>query len=133
MIVMVRVDVVQRQTGRSIRAELRLDFRCKLPARLWPEKHCDAHPHEVAAQPRLRVDQIRDAFRAKHRRAIDEHQMQADPKRRQTARASDRIFSRRAVHHQACRREDAVGVRELYAFIDLRCQAEIVGRDDQAL
>jgi len=125
--------VVQRQTGRSIRAELRLDFRCELPAHIRPEKHCDANPYEIAAQPRLRVDQIRNAFWGKHRRAIDEHQMQTDPKRRQTARASDRIASRRAVHHQACRREDAVGVRELDAFIDLRCQAEIVGRDDQAL
>jgi hypothetical protein len=81
----------------------------------------------------LRVDQIRNASRRQHRRAIDEHEVQTDAKRRQTARASDRIASRRAAHHQACRREDAVRVRELDAFVDLRCQAEIIGRDDQPL
>ena len=59
--------------------------------------------------------------------------MQTDAKRRQTARARDRIANRRAAHHQACRREDAVRVRELDAFVDLRCQAEIIGRDDQTL
>jgi hypothetical protein len=45
-------------------------------------------------------------------------------------RASDRIAGRRAAHHQAGCREDAVYVRELDAFVDLRCQAEIIGRDD---
>jgi len=133
MKVMVGIDVVQRQTGRSIRPELRLDFRCKLPAHARPEEYGDARTHEVAAQSPLRVDQIRYAFRWQDWWAIDEHEVQTNAKRRQTKRAGDRVAGRRTAYHQACRRQDALRVRELDAFIDLRCQAEIVGRDDQRL
>ena len=49
MKVMVGIDMVQRQTGRSIGAELGLDFRCELPAHARPEEDGDARHRQVAA------------------------------------------------------------------------------------
>ena len=133
MKVMVGINVIQRQTGRSIGAELCLDFRCKLRAHAPPDKNGDAHHRQVTAQLPVSIDQIRYAFRRQHGPTIDQHEVQTDPKRRQTARARDRVVDRGTAHHQTCRRQDAIRVRQLDAFVDLGRQAEIVARDDQRL
>ena len=133
MEVMVRIDMVERQTGRLEGFELCLDFRGELPARAGSDEDVDARPHQIASQSPMAVDEIRDAFGRQHRPSVDEHQVQPNTKRRQTTRACQRVVDSSASHHQACRREDARCVRELDAFVDLRRQAEIVGRDDQRL
>ena len=131
--VMVRVDVVERQTGRLEGTKLRLDFRRQLPAHARAQEHAHARARDVAAQAPPGVDQVRYALRRQQRRAIDEYQVQADVERRQAARARHRVGCCRSRHHQACRRQDALRVRELDAFVDLHRQAEIVGRDDERL
>src|SRR5207248_10518370 len=49
MKVVVRVDVVERQTGGTIGRELRFDFRGKLPPNARPQEHVDANHHQVVA------------------------------------------------------------------------------------
>jgi hypothetical protein len=131
MKVMVGIDVIQRQTGRSIGAELCLDFSCKLRAHAPPGKDGDAQHRQVAAQLPARIDQIRYAFRRQHRPTIDQNEVQTYPQRRQTARAVDGVVDRGTAHHQTCRRQDAIRVRQLDAFVDFRRQAEVVGGDDE--
>ena len=90
-----------------------------------------ASRREVAAQTSVGIDEVRNAFRRQHGRAIDEHQVQADAERRQAARASDGVADCNAAHHQTRGRQDALRVREFDGLIDLGRRAEIVGRDDE--
>jgi hypothetical protein len=57
--------------------------------------------------------------------------VQTDAQRRKMTGARDCIVDGCAVHHQARRRQDTALVRELDRRVDLRCQAEIIGRDDE--
>ena len=59
--------------------------------------------------------------------------MQPDPQARQAPRARNGVRRRVSGDHQACRGEDAAGVRGFDGFIDLGRQPKIVGRDDKAL
>jgi hypothetical protein len=131
--VMVGIDVVQRQTGCPKGRELRLDFRRKL--RSHPGEQDDVKPqHEqVRTQLTPRVDKVRYSLPRQHRPAIDEHEVQADAERRQTARTFNGVVDRCAVYHQACRRQDAARMCELDRRVDLWRDAEIIGRDDQRL
>ena len=57
--------------------------------------------------------------------------MQANPQARQAVRTRDGIARRGARHHQACRGEDAVPVRDLDGFVYFRRQSKIVRRDNE--
>jgi len=133
MKVMMSVDMVERQACRSVGRELRLDLGGHLRARAWTQKNFEPGPREVVAQPPVAVDEIRNALRRQHRHAVDEHEMEPDAKRRQAACSRHRVFGRRSCHHEACRSQDAVGVRQLHTGVHFRRQAEIVGRDDETL
>jgi hypothetical protein len=57
--------------------------------------------------------------------------MQADAQSRKAARTLNRLHSRGARDHQACRREDPVLMRRLDGSVDLVREPEIVGRDNK--
>ena len=57
--------------------------------------------------------------------------MQAGAKLRQPPGAAHSVGRRRPRHHQACRGQNAVAMRDLDGLVDLKGEAEIVGRDDQ--
>jgi hypothetical protein len=130
---MMRIDVIERQSGRRERSELRLDFGGELPARRGPEKEGSSGRCEVPVQVTVGVDEVGDRSRRQQRMAVDEHEMQPDAQRRKAARPRDCICCRGAAHHEACRGEDALCMRELDGRVDFGCDAEIVGRDDEAL
>jgi hypothetical protein len=130
---MVGIDVVERQTGCPKGRELRLDFRRKLRSHLGAQDDVKPEPEHVRAQLTPCVDKVRYSLPRQHRPAIDEHEVQADPERRQTARTFNGVVDRCAVYHQACRRQDAARMCELDRRVDLWRDAEIIGRDDQRL
>ena len=123
----------KKVTTSDVIARIQTHGVIELPARVGSDEDVDARPHQIASQSPLAVDEIRDVFGRQHRPSVDEHQVQPNTKRRQTTRTCQRVVDSSAAHHQACRGEDARCVRELDAFVDLRRQAEIVGRDDQRL
>ena len=59
--------------------------------------------------------------------------MQADAQSRKAARTLNRVRSRGAGDHQACRREDPVLMRQLDGCVDLGCEPKIVSRNNKAL
>ena len=59
--------------------------------------------------------------------------MQTHPQVRQAPGALDGVCGRFACDHQARRGKDAVAMGGLDGLIDLVCQPEIVGRDDETL
>ena len=75
---MVRVDVVERQSGRAIGVELRRDFQRELASRRGPEDDRSPHARQILAQQAVLVDEVRDARRRKQRSAVDDHHVQAD-------------------------------------------------------
>ena len=82
-----------------------------------------AEPRQVGAEVSGRVDEIGQLLRRQHRPAVDQHEMQPDAQARQAPRARDRVRRGGAGDHQACRREDAAGVRGFDGFIDLAAPA----------
>jgi hypothetical protein len=56
--------------------------------------------------------------------------MQADVQSRKAARTLNRVRSRGAGDHQACRLEDPVPMRQLDGSVDLGREPEIVSRDN---
>ena len=66
-----------------------------------------------------------------HRLAVDQDEVQADPKPRQTARPRDGVGGGRGGDHQARACQDAVAARDLDRLVDRGIAAEIIGADDQ--
>ena len=133
MEVMMGVDMVQRQSGRPIGGKLCVHFSRELLAHFRANKYLDAQHHHVDPQIPTRVDQVRYRRWRKHRPPIAQHEMKTDAQRRQPPCAFDGIVDGGAAHHQARCRQNPARVRQLDRFVDLRRQAEIVGRDDQRL
>jgi hypothetical protein len=110
---------------------LRLDLGSELAARTAPQEDLDSRPRQIAAQAPATVHEIRNAFGRKRGRAVDEDEVQTHAQRRQAAGSRDGVARCGAAYHQACRRQDALRVRQLDGFVDFRRGAEIVRRDDQ--
>jgi hypothetical protein len=127
---LVCIDVVERESGRSICLELRLDFCCDLPTDRRAHEYIESETNHVAAKTPGVIDEIRQAFRRQHRPALYEDEMQADAQSRQPPRARNRVLRRRSSDHEACSREDAALMRGFDSFIDFARKPEIVGRDD---
>jgi hypothetical protein len=116
--VLVRIDVVERKSGCTIRFELCLDFRSDLSADRRAGKYIESETYHVAAEVTARIDEMRQASRRQDRPPLHEHQMQADAQSRQTPRARNGVRRRGSSDHEACRRQDAVPMRGFDSFID---------------
>ena len=131
--VLVPIDMIEGKAGLLIGAELSLDLRLELRPHGGPCADIKSKLREVGAQLTARVEEIRDVFRRRCRPPFDQHQMQSDPQAWQAARALDCICGRHSGHHQACRAQDSLPVRQLDRFIDLGREPEVVSGDDEML
>jgi hypothetical protein len=130
---LVRIDVVERQSARAIGFELRLDLRRHLAAHRRAQEDVDPETDHVAAEVPVGVDEIGQVLRGQDRPAFDQNQVQADAQPRQPPRPRDGVLRRGAGDHEARGRENAVAMRGLDGFVDLASKPEIVGGDDDAL
>ena len=131
MKMLVRVDVVELKTGGPEGLELGADLGLHLPAHTGQKKHRGAGERHIRAKAAATVGQIRDCRWRQNRRCVDERQMQPDSKPRQAARQLDSPARRWRSDHQARGGEDASDMRALNGLVNLVCEAEIVGSDDQ--
>ncbi len=92
--VLVRIDVIERQTGCFKSVELRCDFGSKLAPHPRAKEDRGAQPRHVATKASLGIDQPRHLLGWQRRSAIDEHEVQTDAKRRQPPGAPNRIGRR---------------------------------------
>ena len=127
---LVRVHMIERETSRCERLELRSDFRSKLRADTAAQSDSKPKRRHVGAQRACVIDEIRYKVRPKQRSAFDKHEMQTDSKIGQAPGTSYRVMQRRAPDHQACCSENAPGVSDLDGFVHFECRTEIVCRDD---
>jgi hypothetical protein len=127
---LVRIDMVEVQAGRSKGLELRGDLFLDLPADGVVDHDLRAEAAKVAAQPPAGVNEIWDLRAMENRVAVDENEMKSDPQVRQPLRPRHRIGGGRPADHQTCGAEHSLAVRGLHRFIDFVTEPEIVGIDD---
>jgi len=130
---LVGIDVVEREAGRTIGLELRLDFRGDLPAHRRTREDIEREPDHVAAELPARVDEIGQAVRRQDRPAFHQHQVQAHAQPREPACARDRVLRRGGAHHEAGSRQDPATMGGLDGLVDFACKPKIVGGDDDLL
>jgi len=130
---LVAVDMVQREAGRTEPLELRLDFRFYLLLDLGREEKFDPNSDRIVRKSPVRFDQRRDLPRRKNWTAVDQGEVQANTKRGQTACPLHCIRHRRRAHHQARSRENAVPMTFLDGFVDRHRRAKIIRRDNESL
>ena len=130
---LVGIDVIEREPGRPICFELRLDFRRDLSADRRAREYIEPETDHVAAEPPRLVDEIRQTLRRQDRSALHQHQMQPDAQLRKPTRPRDRVLRRGAADHEAGSRQDAALMRSFDRFVDFACKPKIVGGDDDLL
>ena len=131
MHVLVRVHVVERQTGCAERCELRSDLHRELPADAREDGKSKAGAGHVAVELAILAGEQRNLHPGKHGMPVGQVQVQTDPQVGQSMGAGDRIGRRGAPDHQARGRQDAAAMRLFDGLVDRRVKAEIVGADDQ--
>ena len=75
---LMRVDVIERETGRAIRFELRFDLVFHLTPHVAAEKNRGARARHVVPEIPVRIDQVGDCFGGQDRSAVDEHDVKPD-------------------------------------------------------
>ena len=75
---LMRGDVVQRQTGGAERLELGAHLRQHLPANTGQKKHCRGVARHTCAEATTRINQIRDSRGRQNRLRVDQRQVQPD-------------------------------------------------------
>ena len=131
MHVLVGVHMIEPQTGRMKRLELRMDLQRELTANLRESKKTNAGAAHIRIETAVPAHQTGNFGARKGRKPIDEHQMQADPQVRQAPGARNGVSRGVRADHQARRRQNAVPVRFFDSFVDGGIEPEIVRADDQ--
>lgn len=127
----VRIDMVQREPGRTKRLELCRDLGGELALRPGIHRKIDAGQDHILAKVTRSLDEIRHGVRRKSRNAVDQHKMQSDAESGKAARAAHGVGRRCAGHHQAGSGQDAIAMGLFDRFIYFRRGAEIIRRNDQ--
>ena len=130
---LMRIDVIERESRRSICFELRLDFCRDLPTDQWARENIDPKTHHVLAKTPALIDEIREALRWQDRTALYQHDMEAYAQSRQLAGSRDRILSRRGRNHETGGRQDAVSMGDFDGIIDLAREPKIISGDNNLL
>src|SRR5215472_3574799 len=99
--VLVRIHVIEPQTGRTKRLELRLDLHRELTSNSRHKEKPDTGAGHVSVEFAISVDELRDFGPWQNRPPVDEDEMQTDAQRRKASRAFHRIGGRQARDHQA--------------------------------
>ncbi len=129
--VVLRVDVIERQTRLRERFELRANLGLQLAARTGMKEIAHARRDEVAWEIAVAIDQIRNLRRRQLRASVHKNDVQPDRKRRQRTCARDGILRTGSSDHQAGRSQNPFAVRALDRIVDGRREAEIVRGYDQ--
>ena len=133
MHVLVGIDMVEPQTGRAKRLELRADLRRQAGVEFAAERKTE--PLRAPYSDRIRrPPRTRPRTSAPGRTGRPSTSTRCRPTRRlrQPARPRHRVGRRRAADHQARGRQNAVPMRLFDGLVDGRVEPEIVGADDQA-
>ena len=130
MKMLVRIQMIERETQRREGGELRADFRGQLRAHARAVQKIASPPGHVVVEAVVVVDQVRNLLPRQHRAAIAQRQVQADAQLGQRAGASRGILHCRSADHEAGGGEDPGPMRRLDGLIDGRMQPEIIGGDD---
>jgi len=129
--VLVRIRMVERETGCGERSELCADLSGKLPPDVG-KNVANAQSELIRRELPIGVHEAGNLCRRQHSRAFDDHEVQADAQIRHCLRASHGVGRRRCGDHEARGFEDPVAVGLLNCFVDGLRQAEIVRRNDDA-
>jgi hypothetical protein len=76
--VLVRVDVIERQSRSTKKLELSGDFAPQLTAYARAERNIAGKPDHIGPKHSLAADQVWNVFRWRSRCTVDQHQMQAN-------------------------------------------------------
>ena len=129
----VRVDVIERQSGRAVGLELGGDFVGHLGPRRKVRRDLQAVAAEIVPQPAGAIEKPRDLRARAHGIAVDQHDMQPDPKARHGARPRHRVSRRRGADHETRGGENAAAVCCFDCGVDGLAQPKIVRGNDQAV
>lgn len=132
MHVLMGIDMIEVESRRFERRELRADFGGELPSRPRIEEEADPSPHHVAVKQAGVIHEIRNCLRRQDRSPLDQNDVKANGKARQRAGSCDGVTSRRRTHHEAGAGENAVSAGPFDGRVDGFIQSEIVGADDEA-
>jgi hypothetical protein len=132
MHVLVRVDVVERQTGRAKGFELGADFAGELLPDGGPQRDAKRSAAETAVEFAVGAHET-PARLGRERAPVDENEMQADGESRQTPRPGRGIGRGGRPDHQARRRQNAAAMGLFDGLVDGGVAAEIIRADDQML
>jgi hypothetical protein len=131
MHVPVGIRMVERQTGRAERLEL----RANLLRKLLPHLRQAEKPHPCAPQVAIELiplaNEPPDLFLRQNGTTIDQDQMQADVQIRTPAGACHCIGGSSPSDHQARGRKDSIPMRFFDGLVDGKVEPEIIGADDQ--
>jgi len=128
---LVRVDVIEHETGGAKRAELGADFGGELAPGARREREAEAGAYHVRIEGAIGPGQRRDLRRRQYGRAIGQHQVQADAEPRKPPGPRHRVGGFRRADHQARRGQDAIRMGLLDCLVDRDVAAEIVGANDK--
>ena len=131
MHVLVRVDVVERETGRAKRLELRPDFGREQSACLRAEEKPQTGSKRVVVEAAVAANEAAEFLRRQDRIAVDQHEVKTDMEVRVAPCPRDGVGRSWGTDHQASGGQDAVAMRPLDRLIDRNIATEIIGGDDQ--
>jgi hypothetical protein len=130
--VLVRVHMVELQTGGSKRLKLPPDFHRELASNSRQKEKSGRCMYHAPVELALTTGEAADLHVRQDGMPVDENEMQADPQIRQPTGARDGVSHRRGCNHQARGRKNTVPVCLLDGLVDRRVEPEIVRADDQA-
>ena len=130
----VRVDVIERQSGRAVGLELGGDFVDHLGRCREGPRDLRAVAGKIVPQPAGAIEKPRDHPRAvTHGIAVHQHDMQPDPETRHGARPADRIGRRGRADHETRGSKNAATVCGFDCGVDGCAQPKIVRGNDQTV
>ena len=114
----VRVYVIQRETGLLKRIELRTNFPFQLAAHLPHKEISETCAHPICIEHPKVIDKVRDLFHRKNRPTGHHDDMESHAEPIQLMRPNDRIFRSIRPDHQAGGGQNAVFEGFFYGLIN---------------
>ncbi len=131
VIVLMDIDVIQRQPGCAKSGELRFNFSAHLTPGGAADREVEAEARKVRAQSPGAIDEIGNLRRRQSGPSVGQSKMKSDAQARHRSSAPHRVLDRAARRHQTGRGEDSLLVRDLDRLVHFARQAEIVRCDDE--
>ena len=129
---LVRIHMIERQSGRRESLELGRDLGRKLFSHARAQKDVEAEPGHVGSKAPVSGNKVGQLIRAEDRPPLDEREVQAYAQARHAASPRHRVGRCWLRDHEAGGSENAVSMRRFNRLVDLGREAEIIRRDDEA-